>query len=351
MTEHLGHTGPLLRVTGLEKRFPIRSGVFSRARNWVRAVNGIDFTLERGKTLALVGESGCGKTTTGRLVARLLEPTAGSIEFGGVDIAPLPERWLRPARRRVQMVFQDPFGSLNPRLTVGGMLDEILRVHFPGLSRNERRDRIADLLIRTGLDAEAMFRYPHEFSGGQRQRIAIARALATEPELVIADEPVSALDVSVQAQVLNLLVELQETLGIALLFISHDLHVVRRIAHEVAVMYLGRIVERAPADELYANPVHPYTQLLLAAAPFLDPSRRHRYALLQGEPPSPVNLPSGCPFHPRCPDARPECREAIPRMETVRIGHQAACFVHAPASSKVVPPPGDWSNDNDPRGE
>lgn len=340
MTPEPATSRPLLQVTGLEKRFPIRSGVLSRIRNWVRAVNGVDFTLDRSKTLALVGESGCGKTTTGRLVARLLEPTAGCIIFDGSEITGMPERRFRPIRRRIQMVFQDPYGSLNPRQMTGGMIDEILRVHFPRLSRGERRDRTAELLVRVGLDADAASQYPYEFSGGQRQRVAVARALATEPDLVIADEPVSALDVSVQAQVLNLLVDLQETLGIALLFISHDLHVVRRMAHEVAVMYLGRIVERAPAEALYGNPVHPYTRLLLAAAPRLAPGRRHDRPLLQGEPPSPVNLPSGCPFHPRCPDARPECRQQVPRLETVQPGHQAACWVHAPGclNPMTVPP-------------
>jgi len=330
MTPDRGH--PLLQVRGLEKHFPIRSGVLSRPRNWVRAVNGVDFTLDRRKTLALVGESGCGKTTTGRLVARLLEPTAGSIVFDGAETVGMPERQFRPIRRRIQMVFQDPFGSLNPRLTVGGMLEEILKVHFPKLSRGERRDHVAELLVRAGLDADAASRYPHEFSGGQRQRVAIARALATEPDLVIADEPVSALDVSVQAQVLNLLVDLQETLGIALLFISHDLHVVRRIAHEVAVMYLGRIVEWAPAEALYENPTHPYTRLLLAAAPRLEPGRKRGRTLLPGEPPSPVNLPSGCPFHPRCPDARPECRLQVPHLQRLRPGHRVACWVHAPGT-------------------
>jgi len=322
----------LLEVTGLEKQFPVRGGVLSRAKNWVRAVNGVSFALDRGRTLSLVGESGCGKTTTGRLIARLLTPTAGSIVFDGQEISQLSERALRPTRRRIQMVFQDPFGSLNPRLTVGGMLEEILKVHFPELRRRERRERARELVTRAGLSPDAVYRYPHEFSGGQRQRVAIARALATEPDLIIADEPVSALDVSVQAQVLNLLVELQENSGIALLLISHDLHVVRQISHEVAVMYLGRIVEQAPAKLLFAAPVHPYTRMLLASAPSLESGRRRQRSLPEGDPPSPVNLPSGCPFHPRCPDARPECARETPALNTVAPNHRAACLVHAPAA-------------------
>ncbi|HRZ17969.1 MAG TPA: ATP-binding cassette domain-containing protein, partial [Candidatus Hydrogenedentes bacterium] len=289
----------------------------------------VSFSIPRGATLSLVGESGSGKTTTGRLVLRLVEPTSGEVSFDGTDVLRADRGTLRALRKRMQIIFQDPYASLNPRMTVGGMLGEILRVHR--LARGAAvAARVAELLDLVGLPGAAADRYPHEFSGGQRQRVGIARALAVEPEFIIADEPVSALDVSIQAQILNLLKDLQERLGLTYLFISHDLAVVRHISTHVAVMYLGRIVETAPAADLFAAPVHPYTKALLAAAPVPDPAARRDRVVLSGDVPSPINPPSGCPFHPRCPDARPECSQTAQRLADTGSGHFAACAVHAP---------------------
>jgi oligopeptide/dipeptide ABC transporter ATP-binding protein len=312
----------LLVVEGLAKHFRIRGGFFGRSAGHIRAVDGVSFQIRRGETLALVGESGCGKTTTGRLILRLLEPTAGQVIFDGQDTSSLDRAGLMRFRRRAQLIFQDPFGSLNPRMSVGAMLREILYVH--GIARDEDADRrIADLLEAVGLHAEDALKYPHEFSGGQRQRIGIARALAVEPEFIVADEPVSALDVSVQAQVLNLLADLQTRLHLTYLFISHDLSVVRHIADRVAVMYLGRIVEAADCEALFRRPLHPYTQALLSAAPAPEggrDGRRRRRIVLTGEPPSPASPPPGCPFHPRCPhpDKDETCRRIAPRLAPVQ---------------------------------
>jgi len=320
----------LLIVENLVKHFPVRRGIFARTVGFVRAVDGVSFQIRRGKTLSLVGESGSGKTTTGRAVLRLIEPTAGRVLFDDVNVAQLDRRELRVLRKRMQVIFQDPYGSLNPRLTVYGMLSEILRVHRL-VNRAQRRDRVYELLALVGLPPEAADRYPHEFSGGQRQRIGVARALAVEPDLIVADEPVSALDVSIQAQILNLLEELQQKLGLTYLFIGHDLSVVRHISDTVAVMYLGRIVEIGSVDAVFGTPVHPYTRALLSAVPVTDPSLRRPRILLAGDVPSPIHPPSGCPFHPRCPDARPSCASVSTPLVAVAPDHQVACPVHAPA--------------------
>lgn len=321
-------TTALLAVEGLIKHFPIQRGVFSRVVGAVQAVNGVSFSIERGRTLSLVGESGSGKTTAGRCILRLIEPTAGRVLFDGIDVSSLDARSMRQLRKRMQIIFQDPFSSLNPRMTVYSVLAEALRVH--GLAhRSERRQRVDELLRLVGLPPSSAGRYPHEFSGGQRQRIGVARALAVEPDLIIADEPVSALDVSIQAQILNLMEELQARLGLTYLFIGHDLSVVRHISDEVAVMYLGRIVERATADRVFQSCVHPYTRALLAAAPTAIPKQKRRGKTLAGDSPSPIAPPSGCPFHPRCPDAQGRCRETIPPLVEVAPGHWAACHVHA----------------------
>jgi len=318
---------PLLSVRGLEKHFPLGGGFLKGQRETVKAVDGVSFDLWRGETLGLVGESGCGKSTTGRSVLRLLEPTAGEVSFDGMDVRALDREGLRTFRRRAQFVFQDPFGSLNPRLSVGAMLEEVLEVH--GLGGPNRRDRAVQLLELVGLRPEHIDRYPHEFSGGQRQRLGVARALSVEPEFLVLDEPVSALDVSVQAQVVNLLEDLQEELGLTYLFIAHDLALVEHVSDRVAVMYLGRIVETAPSDDLYESPRHPYTQALLSAVPRPDPSGREgrRRIVLEGDVPSPIDPPSGCPFHPRCPHPAKDdsCRTALPMLEGDQEGHSAAC--------------------------
>ncbi|MBI1317351.1 MAG: dipeptide ABC transporter ATP-binding protein [Candidatus Hydrogenedens sp.] len=320
---------PLLQVEGLTKHFPVKAGVLSRTVGAVRAVEDVSFTVERGKTLSLVGESGSGKTTAGRCLLRLIEPTAGTIRFDGQDITRLSQRELRPLRKRMQIIFQDPYGSLNPRMTVFTMLAEAMRAH--GLHQKQPpAERVQELLQLVGLPSEAAHRYPHEFSGGQRQRVGIARALAVEPELIVADEAVSALDVSIQAQILNLLKELQERLGLSYVFIAHDLSVVRHLSHEVAVMYLGRIVEHGPAESVFAHPVHPYTRALLASVPMVDPGARRERVPLRGETPSPLNPPAGCAFHPRCPDAIPACSERMPGMGDCGNRHGARCMVHAP---------------------
>ncbi len=330
-------TAPLLRVRGLKKYFPIRTGLLQRATGSVKAVDGVSFDIAAGETLALVGESGCGKTTTGRAVLRLVEPTAGDIAFDGVDVRALGGEPLRRLRRRMQIVFQDPYGSLNPRMTVGNAIKEGLIVHK--LARGAEADRrVATLLDEVGLRPEFATRYPHEFSGGQRQRIGIARALAVEPSFIVCDEPVSALDVSVQAQVVNLLRDLQRERGLAYLFIAHDLAVVAHMADRVAVMYLGHIVELAPRAQLFATPRMPYTKALLSAVPVPDPSASRQRLLLPGEPPSPANPPSGCVFHPRCPHPAKDaaCTRIVPPLEEQSPGHFVACIKESP--SHLSPP-------------
>jgi oligopeptide transport system ATP-binding protein len=315
---------PLLSVRGLVKHFPASGG------SAVKAVDGVSFDVAAGETLALVGESGCGKSTTGRMLLRLTEPTAGAIHFGGTDLLGLGRRALRQRRRELQIVFQDPYSSLSPRLRVEDIVAEPLDVHGLCPTQAARRERVIELLRLVGLDAVHLRRHPFEFSGGQRQRIAIARALAPEPRLIVADEPVSALDVSIQSQVVNLMQDLQAKFGVAYVFISHDLAVVRHIAHRVAVMYLGRLVELAGTDALFDAPHHPYTQALLSAAPVPDPERRRNRIVLRGDVPSPANVPSGCHFHPRCPIARAVCRETVPVLREVRPGQSAACHFASP---------------------
>jgi oligopeptide/dipeptide ABC transporter ATP-binding protein len=320
----------LLIVRELVKHFPVRKGVFSRVSGKVRAVDGVSFAIPRGKTLSLVGESGSGKTTTGRLVLRLIEATSGAIVFDGTDVTALDRAGLRTLRKRMQLIFQDPYGSLNPRMTVYSVLAEVFATH--GIATgNARRDKAIALLDLVGLSEEAADRYPHEFSGGQRQRIGIARALAVEPDLIVADEPVSALDVSIQAQILNLMAELQQKLGLTYLFIGHNLNVVRHVSDYVAVMYLGRIVETGPVDAIFASPIHPYTRALLSAAPIPMPGQASARLILQGDVPSPLHPPSGCHFHPRCPDCIGVCRQEDTRLVEVEPGRAAACHVHAPA--------------------
>jgi len=319
---------PLVSVRGLTVHFPVRTGVFSTVGAWVRAVEDVSFDVERREIFALVGESGCGKTTTGRAILRLLEPTAGEVIFDGQPVLELSRRELRALRRRMQIVFQDPYGSLNPRMTVGGIVGEPLRIH--GIATGaELERRVASLLERVGLDARYRTRYPHEFSGGQRQRIGIARALALDPDFIVCDEAVSALDVSIQAQVLNLLRELQADLGLAYLFITHDLNVVRYLADRVGVMYLGRLVETARAEDLFREPLHPYTRALISANPVPDPELPLHPEVLEGEVPSPIAPPPGCAFHPRCPRAFARCPVEIPRLRPVRGGaRQVACHLY-----------------------
>jgi oligopeptide/dipeptide ABC transporter ATP-binding protein len=318
-------TTALLEVRDLRKYFPVRHGLLQREAGAVRAVDGVSFDLAPGETLGIVGESGCGKTTLGRLVLRLLEPTSGVIRFAGTDLAALTGEALRRTRREMQLIFQDPFGALNPRMRVGAIVGEGLEVH--GLARGAAlRSRVLAALERVGLRPDAYDRYPHEFSGGQRQRIGIARALVLEPRLIVADEPVSALDVSIQAQIVNLLQDLQDERGIAYLFIAHDLRLVEHISRRVAIMYLGRIVELADSRELYANPRHPYTRALLSAVPELDPAARRDRIALSGEVPSPINPPAGCRFHPRCAFAEPRCRSTEPAL-LGSAAHAVACHV------------------------
>ncbi len=318
----------MLEVEDLAVHFPVRRGLLLREVGRVRAVDGVSFDVDAGKTLGLVGESGCGKSTTGRAILRLVLPTRGSVRVAGEPV-PTSTSKLRAARRHMQMVFQDPYASLNPRMTIFDILAEPLRVHRVVKSKDALRDRVASLMEETGLDPAYMRRYPHEFSGGQRQRIGIARALALEPKLLILDEPVSALDVSIQAQIINLLVELRERLGLTYVFIAHDLAVVRHISHEVAVMYLGRIVERARSKTLFAAPAHPYTRALLSAIPIPDPKieRKRKRLVLVGDVPSPLNPPSGCTFHTRCAHAVDICKVEVPKLEDRGDGHLVACHL------------------------
>lgn len=320
-------SAPLLRVEKLTKFFPVSRSWFGHAKV-VRAVDGVSFYLRRGETLGLVGESGCGKSTLGRAVLRLIEPTFGRIVFDGQDLTPLSQRQLRPLRRRMQIIFQDPFSSLNPRLTVRATVGEVLRIHRLVTSRSEEEARVEALLKRVGLRPDAMNRYPHEFSGGQRQRIGIARALAVEPDFIVCDEPLSALDVSIQAQIVNLLLDLQEEFRLSYLFISHDLKVVEYLSRRVAVMYLGKIVELAPSRALYEMRYHPYTRALLSAIPVPDPERPRLRLLLEGDVPSPIDPPSGCSFHPRCPRMEKGlCDVEEPSLRELEPGshHRVAC--------------------------
>lgn len=316
----------LLEVRNLKKYFPIRKGLFSKVVGHVKAVDGVDFTVKKGETLGLVGESGCGKSTTGRVILRLLEATDGEVLFEGKDVTKLNRHQLRDLRKEMQIIFQDPYASLNPRMTVGDIIGEPFDIHgtFRG---KEREDKVIELLEVVGLRAQYMRRYPHEFSGGQRQRIGIARALAMNPKMIICDEPVSALDVSIQAQVINLMQELQEQFGLTYIFIAHDLSVVKHISDRVAVMYLGKIVELAEKNELYSSPQHPYTQALLSAIPVPDPEFKRERIILEGDVPSPVNPPSGCRFHTRCREAKPICREVTPEFKDLGGGHFCACHM------------------------
>jgi peptide/nickel transport system ATP-binding protein len=320
-------TDVLLQVENLKKYYPIHAGFFRSQVGSIRAVDDISLTINRGETMGLVGESGCGKSTAGRTIMRLLEPTEGSIFFGGQDITRMDGEKLRQIRKDMQMVFQDPFYSLNPKMMVGHLVSEPIR-NYEKQTEQALKDNIVELLGKVGLDADSYYKYPHEFSGGQRQRIGIARALALKPKLIVADEPVSALDVSIQSQVLNLLQDLQDEFQLSFLFIAHDLSVVKHISDRIGVMYLGRLVELTDKNSLYKEPLHPYTQALLSSVPVPDPSARRERIVLQGDVPSPANPPTGCAFHPRCRQAKPICSEAMPTLKQVAPYHQVACHLY-----------------------
>jgi len=317
----------LLEVKNLKKYFPVKAGIFKKTVAHVKAVDDISFAVKEGETLGLVGESGCGKSTTGRTILRLLEATAGEVIFEGKSVMDLDKKQMRAIRRDMQIIFQDPYASLNPRMTVADIVGEPLDIHNLAKNKKERNEKVREILENVGLGAEYMHRYPHEFSGGQRQRIGVARALAVDPKLIIADEPVSALDVSVQAQVVNLLQDLQKEFGLTYLFIAHDLSVVKHISDRVAVMYLGKIVELTDKKELFKNPMHPYTQSLLSAIPEADPKKKKDRIILEGDVPSPVDPPSGCRFHPRCPKAFEPCSVKEPEFKEYGDGHFAACHL------------------------
>ena len=324
-------TQPLLDVQNLKMHFPITRGIiFQRQVGAIKAVDGLNFTMFKGETLGLVGESGCGKSTTGRAILQLYRPTDGEVFFEGVDITKSKGEDLRKMRRRMQMIFQDPYASLNPRMTVGSIIGEPLEVHNIGSNKKERQERVQELLKTVGLNPYFVNRYPHEFSGGQRQRIGVARALAVNPAFIVCDEPISALDVSIQAQIINLLEDLQDELGLTYLFIAHDLSVVRHISDRIAVMYLGKIVELADRDELYENPMHPYTQALLSAVPIPDPQieTQRKRIILEGDVPSPANPPKGCNFSTRCPRVMDVCRTEDPPFKEYKPGHFAACYLY-----------------------
>ena len=315
---------PILEITNLEKHFPIKSGLFNRISGQVYAVDGVTLELHQGETLGLVGESGCGKSTVARTIVQLIKPTGGSVKVNGIDLATVSSKELKEIRQKIQIIFQDPFSSLDPRMKAKDIVGELLSVH-QNLSASELDETVAHLFSQVGLVKDQMDNYPHEFSGGQRQRLGIARALSLNPEIIICDEPVSALDVSIQAQIINLLLNLQENLGISLIFVSHDLAVVQHISHRVAVMYLGRIVEAAGKEALFSHPLHPYTQSLLEAVPVASPNKRRAKNILEGDVPSPINRPTGCHFHERCPKATGKCKETSPTLTENSTGHLVAC--------------------------
>ncbi|MFB0846070.1 ABC transporter ATP-binding protein [Paenibacillus oleatilyticus] len=327
MIDVTAHDRPLLQVLNLKKHYPIHGGLFRRQVGSIQAVNDFSLTMRRGETVGLVGESGCGKSTTGRAIMRLIEPTAGTILFEGEDITRLKGERLRQIRKDMQMVFQDPFSSLNPKMMVGHLVSEPIR-NYESRSGKELEERVAELLVKVGLAEDSYYKYPHEFSGGQRQRISIARTLALKPKLVVADEPVSALDVSIQSQVLNLLQDIQADFGLSYLFIAHDLSVVKHISDRIGVMYLGRLVEITDKKSLYKQPLHPYTQALLSAVPIPDPNAKRERIVLQGDVPSPANPPAGCAFHPRCRHAVAACREQQPTLKQVAPQHEVACHLY-----------------------
>ncbi len=319
----------LVATEGLGKYFPVGSSLFARSQKLLRAVDGVSLRVRRGETVGLVGESGCGKSTLGRLILRLIEPTFGRVVYDGHDIVPLSSNDMRPLRRKMQIIFQDPYSSLNPRMTVRDIVGEAIQIHRLAATKSEEEEMVAGLLRKVGLRPDAMGRYPHEFSGGQRQRIGIARALAVQPEFIVCDEPISALDVSIQAQIVNLLMDLQDELGVAFLFISHDLRVVRHISHRVAVMYLGKIVEQGGVEQVYGTPQHPYTRALLGAVPTPDPEKKRLRIVLEGDAPSAIEPPTGCPFHPRCPRMIANtCDREVPTLAEQELGsgHKVACW-------------------------